>query len=100
FGLLAHRLGELRRGEAELLHQPEGLPLFDRAGLLVIAEQDQPRARHPADLEDANGLACPELPGLIEEENMAVGDAATTAGENAFDRSRFDTRDLTRGRSG
>jgi hypothetical protein len=95
-GLLAPRLLELASRQPELLEQPIGLALLDRAGLLVVAEQYETRAGRAADLQHAQRLAVAELARLVEHENMPVGDTITAAREQRGERAGFDARLVAR----
>jgi hypothetical protein len=95
FRLLSQGLGELRGGKTKSLHQPERLALLDRSGLFVIAEQDQPRTGHPADLEDADRLARPKLSRLAPASAMQPTSRACCQGSKCPLRAKRGRRQPT-----
>ena len=62
-----------------------------RGELVRVAEQDQPRAGGPADLQQPDRLPVAELAGLIDDEDMAVIEFGAARGEQAGHCARFDT---------
>ena len=81
--------------ESQALKEPERLALLDRSSLTVVPQQDEPRARLPADLEQTLRLPVSQLPRLVDQQDVGIGDPTPAACEQAGDSSRLHARAIT-----